>query len=245
MTSTLCWDQIQPLLKKNPFKLSTLLPYVPVNQTIQGRDEEKETDGWTKTPVYPPTPLSAILLIQDSSYTATFDSTRRSILRDETTDLQEKAVIHLKGRVWPVRKTAEGIAAVGLEEGRATVWPDIGWRALATLRECQIIVINEEKKSVKFYPEDVRSWSANIDLIFVEYECRYIWTHANMKLSKWISDREASGWTMQWPLTDGTMEELRSATEKLNLNSAGKLKETLRSLVGRGQSIQNIVSWDH
>jgi hypothetical protein len=41
------------------------------------------------------------------------------------------------------------------------------------------------------------------------------------------------------------MEELRSATEKLNLNSAGKLKETLRSLVGRGQSIQNIVSWDH
>jgi hypothetical protein len=239
------WSTLQGWIQSNPFHTKTLPHYKPTNQSAEGTAEIPQSNGWNKMPVFPATPLSAVLLSQDALYNATYESTRRSLLRDETTDLQEKAIVHLKGRAWPVRRTAEGLAAVGLEEGRASTWSSLGWNALATLRECQFVVLNETKQTIQFYPEDVRTWSHSIDTIFIEYECRYTWSNPGMSIytmmKEKVLDQEANGWTIEWPLADGSMEELRASTEDLQLNSAGKKKETLRSLVGRGQSIRHFV----
>lgn len=241
--STLSWSQVQTLFNKNKFKSTNLTPYRLTNDTLRDSAEEKDADGWVKLPVSPATPLSAVLLVQDFLYIATPTLSRRSILRDETTDLQEKASIFLKGRAWPVRKTAEGIASIGLEEGRSTVWSKLGWKALAELRECQFVVINEENQSIHFFPEDIRAWSPKTEIIFIEYECRYIWTHPAIHLDLWLSERETAGWTIQWPIAEGTMEELRSAMQKINESPAGKLKDVLQKRVGRGQSIKQLVAW--
>jgi hypothetical protein len=245
MATILEWSTIQSWIQRNPFHTTTLPPYTPANQSAKGTPELSQLNGWSKTPVVPATPLSAVLLSQDALYNATYESTRRSLLRDETTDLQEKAIVHLKGRAWPVRRTAEGLAAVGLEEGRAASWSSLGWNALATLRECQFVVLNETKQTIQFYPEDVRTWSYTLDIIFIDHECRYIWTNSSLSVHQMIHEKvlnqESNGWTIEWPLADGSMEELRTSTETLHLNSAGKKKETLRSLVGRGQSIHQLV----
>jgi hypothetical protein len=244
MVSIVPWSQIQSSIGKNLHKSATLLNYISKNQTAQGNTDHPEPNGWIKQPVYPATPLSAVLLYQDCIYTSTIESGRRALLRDETTDLQEKAVLLLKGRGWPVRKTAEGIAAVGLEEGRASNWPAIGWRALAALRECQLVLLNEEKRTIQFYPEDIRNWSSQVDVLFVEYECRCIWiTPPKITMCSWISEKEHEGWSIEWPLADGSLIELRAASEKLNENSAGKRKETLQKSVGRAQSIHQLSSW--
>jgi len=239
------WPIVKSWIERNSFQTAALSPYISAHETIQGARDVEEEAGWVRTPVSPATPLSAVLLSQDTVYGASLVNGRYSLLRDELTDLQEKAMIHFKSRAWPVRKTAEGLAAAGIEEGRASSWPAIGWRAICALRECQIVVINEDKKHISFYPEDVRTWSSEIEVIYVEYEARYIWTASKgHSLSKWLSDKDFAKWTIEWPLADGTMEELKASAIKHNQNIPPKTnKESLRARVGRAESISTFANW--
>lgn len=243
--SIITWSHVQNWISKNPHKSASIPQYIPEKYTTLGVIG-KEEDGWIKTPVSPATPLSAILLAQNSYYDATPETARRHILRDETTDLQEKSVLHLKGRAWPVRRTNEGINLCGIEEGRSSTWPAIGWRALCALRECQIIIINEEKKQISFYPEDIRNWSETIDTFCVDSDCRFLWTSSNphIQLAAWISKRETNGWIIDWPEAEGTMEELKEQASKCPEGFTGKIKkEILQKKIGKSQSYQTIVKW--
>jgi hypothetical protein len=244
--ATLNWTQVQSWIQKNPYKTKCLKPYAPGNNTAEGVKDQTNESGWTKTQVSPATPLSAILIAQDVMYYSSSDMTRKSILRDETTDMQEKAVLHLKGRAWPVRRTSEGLVACGIEEGRASTWPSLGWNALCALREIQLVIYNEDKKIISFYPEDVRTWSSSIDILCIDYECRFIWNHASIKsiLCDWITTYEKSGWTINWPLMEGTMDELKKLYASLENQPPTKLnKENLQKRIGAKQSIQLLSSW--
>jgi hypothetical protein len=246
--ATLNWTQVQSWIQKNPFKTKGLKPYTPGNTTAEGVQDQTNESGWSKSPVSPATPLSAILMAQDTMYYSSSDMTRKGMLRDETTDLQEKAVLHLKGRAWPVRRTSEGITACGIEEGRASTWPSLGWNALCALREIQLVVINEDKKSISFYPEDVRTWSSSVDTLCVDYECRFILNHSTMKsiLCDWIVNYEKTGWTIEWPLMEGPMDELKKLYASLENHPPTKLnKESLQKRIGAKQSIQLLTSWSN
>lgn len=243
--ATLTWSHVQTWIESNPFKNKSLPKYVSESQKVLDI-QEREEDGWAKIRVSPATPLSAVLLAQDTYYEISPELSRRAALRDETTDLQEKAVLLLKGRTWPVRRTAEGLGACGLEEGRASIWPAIGWRAVCALRECQIVTICEDKKEISFYPEDIRTWSNTIDTFCVDSECRFLWTRSGAQayLGKWLSSREAAGWTLNWPLAEGNMEELKAMAAKCPESFAGKMtKETLQKKIGKSQSYQTLVKW--
>jgi hypothetical protein len=244
--ATIPWPTLQTWLERNPFQTAALKPYELATETVSGPTEQQASDGWTRIPVQPATPLSAVLLAQDAMYSASPLSGRRALLRDELTDLQERALLHLKGRQWPVRKTAEGLAAAGLEEGRASTWPAIGWKAICALRECQLIVVNESARSIAFFPEDVRTWSPDVDVLFVEHEARMIWVPTGTpNIRKWISDHEHEGWTIEWPLADGGMEELKSSAQTLHETLPPKInKDALRKKVGRAQSIHALLPWE-
>jgi hypothetical protein len=233
--ATIKWSQVQAWLTKNPSASKSLVPFKAAEH-----EENVEQDGWLRTDVSPSTPLSAILLAQDAIYAATLPVNRRAILRDETTDLQEKAVLMLKGRQWPVRRTAEGISAAGIDEARS--WPEQGWRAVAALREVQIIVINNDAKRMQFFPEDVRAWSPEIEVLVIDHECRYIWSKRVDNLCLWVQEKENDKWSIDWPLADGSMEELRAAAEACNESSSKLVKDVLRRRVGRAQSIKSLVA---
>jgi hypothetical protein len=245
--TTLNWTQVQNWIKQNPFADKDLIPFINTKESIIPDTEITDESDFTKHKVSPSTPLSAILLAQDSMYGAFNEASRRSTLRSETTDLQEKAVIHLKGRAWPVRRTAEGISACGLEEGRASSWPAIGWKALCELRECQIIVVNEDKKEIHFFPEDIRTWRSDVNTFCVEYECRFLWTHPKIyeTLKSWLETKEKDSWIITYPLADGTMEELKKEYATCNDSFSGKLlKENLQKRLGRFQSFKLMSSWE-
>ena len=243
--ATLNWTQVQQWIEKNPYKTKIISSHVSTKNSVDVPQDKVESDGWIKIQVFPATPLSAILILQYPMYQASSEMARRSFLREETTDLQEKAVIHLKGRVWPVRRTAEGLGTAGLE-GKASIWTDMTWKSICALRECQIVLINEGKKEISFYPENVASWSEDIDTFCIDHECRFIWTHDNIKqlLHSWLIDKETNAWTIQWYITDGTMDELKTILEKLNETIEGKIKkEALQKRIGRLQAIQNLSKW--
>lgn len=241
----LTWNTVKPWIERNPFQTAALKPFVPSVETVTGGSDVIDAKGWTRVSVSPATPLSAVLLAQDTLYAASPINSRHALLRDELTDLQEKAMLLLKGRQWPVRKTAEGLAAAGIQEGRASTWPVQGWRAICALRECQIVIINEEKKHISFFPEDVRTWSNEIETVFVEYEARYIWHRpTGASLALWLGAKEDAGWTLEWPVADGSMEDLKAAAVKLNLVLPPKCnKDSLTKRIGRAEAVHSLSQW--
>jgi hypothetical protein len=179
-------------------------------------------------------------------YNGVSEGARRGLLRTETTDCQERASLHLKGRAWPVRRTAEGIAAVGMEETKPSAWTLLGWQAIAALRECQIIVQNEAAKTIQFYPDDIRTWSNETEIICIDHEARFVWTHPSCTkiLHKWIGDRTNEGWTVDWPLAEGSMDELKAAAVQYGI-SGKHVKDELRKKIGQSQGIQHILGWSN
>lgn len=245
MTETLSWNTVRGWLQNNPHGALGLSAFIPATQAIITR-ETTDADGFIRVPVVPTTPLSTVLLAQDYVYQGSTEAARRSMLRDETTDLQEKAVLLLKGRQWPVRRTAEGIASAGMEEGR-TAWVDLGWEAVAALRECQMVVIDEDKKTLRFVPEDVRTWSTDIETIIVTHDCRMLWTKPvgkTLGLGAWIGQKDTDGWTIDYPLVDGTMEELKAlAAKSLETLPSKATKDVLRKRIGRSQAITHLTQF--
>jgi hypothetical protein len=237
------WTTVQKWIATNPHKTSTLKPFAVRAEVIEGASEYIDSDGWKRIPVVPATPHSAILLATDSTYESNTEGGRRATLRDETTDLQEKAILHLKGRQWPVRRTAEGIVACSLEESKASAWTTLGWSALAELRDIQIVILNKDSNKLRFIPEDVRTWSHEREILWIDHECRYLWTlPSDTTLSTLMRTYERDGWTIEWPLADGTMEELRTLADAHNESHTKILKEGLRKIVGRAQSVKVLSS---
>ncbi len=241
--ATLTWTHVQPWLTANPHSLS-LKPFVPSSMRIEGTPETDSLfPGWTKKAVAPATPLSAILLKQDVLYAGLTEQARRSFLRDVTTELQENSLLLLKGRQWPIRRTAEGIVAAGLEEG--TSWHDLGWEALCALRECQLVLLHAEKRTLQFYPQDLRQWSSQVPIYILDAQVRYLHTQpSSFFFGLWLSQLEQSGWSIPWPVAEGTMKDLKAAAEKVQESVPAKMnKDGLAKRVGRAEAVALLSKW--
>ena len=243
MTTAVEWNSVESWISKNPQKTTTL-PRARLAESIAFEKDTEDTKGWKTAHVNPATPLSVVLYAQDPLYGASSEGTRKSLLRDETTDLQEKATLHLKGRAWPLRKTAEGISGVGLEEERHSMWTEHGWRAICALRGCQLIVLNQKSKEMKFYPEDLRTWSEEVDTFFMDTSARCLYIPPKgLVLKKWIQEQEANSWVIEWPLPDGSIDELKALAEKVGVPMVKMTKDVLRRRIGEAQCLKLLESW--
>lgn len=237
------WNSVQEWISKNPTSSKSLVVRKP-QQDIP----HQESNEWSTVPVFPISPLSCLMMLQDPMYESLAEQTRHSLIRDECTRLQEQATLHCKGRMWPSSKTIDALAEVCLET-RGTYVP-LGIRALAYLRECQFILINEQAKSIIFYPEDVSTWLPDVELVFLQSDMRGVYhpptSFTPSQLSRWLSDKEYEKWTIAWPVMPPTtsMEDLKKMMIKYNESINGKiLKDVLRKRVGRAQSIHHLASW--
>jgi len=240
---TISFEKVKEWVSKNhsqPVKLSVFLG----KDTVRAPEDSHQSDGWSKRLITPSTPLSAVLMLQDDIYNAIPSTARHSQLRDETTELQEKATLHLKGRAWPVRRTAEGLAGVGLEEEKHSLWTALGWRALCHLRECQIIVLNEALKTLVFYPEDVRLWNKACPVYIMDATAHTVLIGPEgYNLLSWICNHEKMGYEVVWPQMDGTLEEIKAAAVAVGEATVKITKDKLGVKVGRAQSVKALVKF--
>jgi len=241
--ATISFAKVKEWVSKNhsePVKLTVIQKL----DTAKPSEDATNGDGWSKRLVKPTTPLSAILTLQDDMYLAIPSTARYSQLRDETTELQEKASLHLKGRGWPVRRTAEGLSGVGLEEEKHSTWTPLGWRALCILRECQIVTFDEIQKTVVFYPEDIRLWSSGRPTYIMDSTAHTIlMPPAGYSLLKWIQMQEVLGYLVAWPHQVGTMEEIKAAAVAAGVATVKITKDLLGAKVGQAQAIKHLKSW--
>lgn len=171
---------------------------------------------------------------------------KASEVRDQTFALQQEASTSLKGnRKLPKAKVAEALSAVKPTEEQTKVVAAV----LYHLRKIQTICFHEETKTIWTMPEDLRIWSTSLRTLWVDHTCERM-IDITTPIAQWLSDREQEGWTISWPVADGTMEsvkaELADSFPHISVHALepGKKvkKEDYCRVLGKAQAIRHITN---
>ncbi len=209
--------------------------------------EEVKTNGWKSQAIEPATPLSCILYLTDPMYVHIPTTSRPSILREKCTELESSFTSILKGRQFPVRRTAEAIIAAST--GGSDSCSTLGWNALCRLFECQIVWFDEGTKLLQFYPSDVCEWEQEKPIYFISCLANQVWITPEGwnqgELGVWLANKEADGWRVKYEEADGTMEELKELASKIGFNMSVKVnKAELQKQLGRAKAVKHLATWE-
>jgi hypothetical protein len=209
--------KIQSWAKENPNRKREVTPIEisAVSDTQEGEAAPATVaGGWVPTPLEPPGPVGFYLWKTDPEFRAATPPVRRTILRDTILKVNERVEAELRGIKWQRKKILEQLAA----QQTAAVSPpmdthelDIG---MCSLFGYQKLCVDEANKKVRFFPADPRTWSAELPVWGATAGSRAILHRPGEEsvgkgLALWLSDREREGWTMDWPVADGTLEDIK------------------------------------
>jgi hypothetical protein len=219
---------IQPFTKEQDGKLSNELLW---NTGVRGLQPALLQTAW--------------LLKQDPLMGVAGVRYRCVEVRDKTFVLQEEATTTIRGnRKLTKAKIGDALSALKQNEDQRKVVAEV----LYTLRQIQTVCFNEEKKTVWTVPSDLRAWSKNYTTLWVDNECqRMLEEEGMLRLDRWLSDREAEGWTIPWPIAEGKLETLKEEAERHSVRVKAVLghkivKDDWAKLVGQSQAVRHLVS---
>jgi hypothetical protein len=154
----------------------------------------------------PPKLLTAWLHTFDPLFAIAGSSYRSTEVREKAFALQEEATRSIRGhRKLSKVKMGEALGAVTPNEDQIKVIATI----LLVCKNIQVVMYDSEKKTAWTSPEDLRTWSNTRQTLWLEAGCRQMLDATAKDLGIWISTRELEGWKFDWPLADGTLEEVR------------------------------------
>jgi hypothetical protein len=209
--------QIQSWVKENPNRKLEVIPIeiCTVSDTQEGEDAPATiAGGWIPTPLEPPGPLSLYLWKTDPEFRVATPPVRRTILRDTIITITSRVEAELRGIKWHRKKVIEQIAAQQTSAVSPPMdTPDLDI-ALCALFGYQKVCIDEANKKVEFFPADPRTWSTDFPVWGATTGSRAVLHRPGEEsvghgLSAWLGDRERDGWKIAWPVSDGTLEEIK------------------------------------
>lgn len=249
--------KIREWVKENPHRKRQVLPIEiqVISDTQEGDDiPASAAGGWSPTPLEPPGPVSLWLWKTDPEFRAATAPVRRTILREAILKLTERVEAELRGVKWQRKKVLEQLAA----QQTAAVSPPMDTpeldRAMAYLFGYQKVVVDEANKKVRFFPEDPRTWSAELPVWGSTTGARAV-LHARGEgsvgtgLASWLGEREKDGWRVDWPEADGTLEDLKGRLHALGVGvNSGKLEKPKKAdyaaAVGKAEAIAHLLKMD-
>lgn len=246
-------NSLLPILEKNPFKNLTLeVIRMPGESDSSLADESTETQygvNWAR--LQPPGPLSLFLWSTNAIYRAGTETLRRNMLNEKIVELQERVQ---NGEIPSSRKftKAKLCDALGISiENASEENFECLEKVISTLGNVQWIRIHENEKKITCIPDDLRLWDIEKPILWVRERYRSAGELPNKttftfpKLSKWMGDREADGWSFTYPVAEGTFESLKQQWNSLGIgapkSSSGKdrlLKEDYAKALGKVQVYQ-------
>ena len=246
--------KIREWVKENPNRKRSTIPIEirTISDTQEGEDmPAAAVGGWTPTPLEPPGPVSLLLWKTDPEFRAATPPVRRTILRETILKITERVEAELRGIRWSRKKVVEQLAA----QQTSAVSPPMQTpeldRALAHLFGYQKVVVDEAGKKVEFYPEDPRTWSAELPVWGSTTGARAV-LHAagegsvGTGLGGWLSNREREGWRVDWPEADGTLEDMKKALTTRGVGVGAGLtkpkKADYAAALGRAQAIASLAA---
>ncbi len=235
-------QQIYTWIQKNPHNQH----HLPNFSSKQANDDEPELqwDCFWKRVLELPGCLSGILMATNPLFRSAPLNSKKQILRETILEIEERIHKELVGRKWSRRKLVELVSAE-LAEKPPEMNPALE-EALCELYQVQKLSIHTAQKRILFFPEDPRVWKSGRPLIFsdvenlVNYEPR---DSDGFSMLKWLQDKEDQGWTVEWPMAEGKLEELKQSLERKGLTSRPRIpgekvkKDDYARIIGRSEAI--------
>jgi len=212
--------QIQDFLKtieKNPFRHNCVADFAKENirtskegiwgAVVRHLTPARLTTAWRMSE-------DPLMMIAGVGYAATE-------VRDRSFELQNEALNNLRGnRKLTKAKMGDALSALKPTVDQTKVIAGI----LYALKQIQTVCYDEETKTVWTVPEDLRAWSRGQKTLWVDSRCENMleWPETmvmnsgrcsevlSMSLGRWISDREEEGWKIDWPIAEGTFDEIKA-----------------------------------
>lgn len=200
-------DQIKQIVSKNPFRDHCVPAFTKAKrENITFETKETLWDG-TVSILEPAVLATAWVRMTNPILHISLAGPATTLIRDSLFALQQEAASSLKGnRKLSKVKVADALAAVKPNKDQTKIIAQV----LYALKRIQTVCFDEEKKEVWTVPEDLRVWSGSMKTIWVDskYERSLDWEKPQ-SFGQWISKREAEGWKIEWPISDGTFEEIK------------------------------------
>jgi hypothetical protein len=186
---------------------------------------------------------TAWLMLEDPLMLIAGGGYKASEVRDKTFELQAEAVANLRGnRKLTKAKMGDALAALKPSTDQTKIVAAV----LYGLKQIQTVCFDEEGKTLWTMPEDLRAWSSSKQCIWVDAKCeRMLEFSTPPAFGYWLSKREDEGWTIPWPVAEGTLEEMKSKLGELGITPRAPLGEKVKkehwaTTLGRHEAIEHL-----
>jgi len=185
---------------------------------------------------------TAWLIQEDPLMIIAGEAYRVKEVRDMSFKLQEEGVSSLRGnRKLTKAKIGDAFSSLKPTEDQTKVMAAV----LYALKQVQTVCFNEEAKTVWTVPEDLTAWSAGFKTLWVSEGCERTLT-GDVHLGRWLADRDVEGWTIPWPVAEGTFEEIKAraaakgVSPRADFGAKPKKDDWARAL-GRAEAVAHLV----
>lgn len=172
---------------------------------------------------------------------------RSTEVRDKTFQLQQEALAHLRGnRKLTKAKMSDALNSIKPTTDQTKVIAAI----LLALKQVQTVCFDTDTKTFWTMPEDWRAWSSSYTTLWVDARCEQMLDFSNttsQSLSKWLSDRDEEGWAVEWPIAEGTYEDIkarageRGITPRALQPGVKTKKEDWARALGKAEAIEHLL----
>ena len=167
-------------------------------------------------------------------------------VRDTSFQLQEKAMNTIRNRKLTKASMAEALSAMNPtpEQNKKVAL------ILHELYKVQTVCFDVDVKKMWTVPEDLRKWSFTTETIWIDSRCEHMidWSGENTKqvnMGEWLSDREDDGWAIDWPIAEGTFEEIKQKVNDRHVTPKGVgariKKEDWAKTLGKCEAIEHFL----
>ena len=165
-------------------------------------------------------------------------------VRDTSFQLQEKAVNSIRGnRKLTKASMADALSAMNPTAEQTKKVAMI----LFELYEVKTVCFDTDAKTIWTVPEDLRRWTSAPSL-WVDARCEHMidWSSSGAKevnMGEWVSDREEDGWTVTWPVAEGSFEDIKQKVLQRNVlpKGAKPKKDDWAKTLGRCEAIEHLL----
>lgn len=231
------FPKIYEYIESNPFR-DVQLTIGSTSSTNQG----STWDAFTVLPLQPPGALSHFLYATDPLYAAGTPLLRKQLLTEALVPLQSRVDTELVGRKWPRKKIQDQLASqISIN---LCGYSELLEQVLCELFQIQKVVLHRSNQTISLFP-DPRSWTSEKPILVSDTEYCWVYeTQSPIDILAWLTQKEDAGWKVQWPVAEGSLEEVKGALLAKHLTahpkpgSDGKVrKEDWARALGRAETL--------
>ena len=192
--------------------------------------------------------VAAWLYTVDPLMSAAGQGYRATEVRDRAFELQKLALTTIRGnRKLTKAKMGDALSSMKPSVDDTKVIAAI----LYALKNIQTVCFDNDKKTLWTEPSDYRKWSSSFKTIWIDTKCEQMidWSAVDAKepsLGKWLADRDTEGWNIDWPIAEGTFEDIKQRMRERNLTprclepGAKIKKEDWAKSLGKAEAIEHL-----